>query len=69
MSDDMSGWIIGSDWARAVGRFNPEGPDGYRAVTMPHAPLRKTRDEAVADEVQYRGRRDENIGTSKEAPR
>ena len=52
----VNGWIIGSDWARAVGRFNPEGPDGYRAATMPDAPLRETRDEAVADELQYRAR-------------
>lgn len=50
----MNGWIAGSDWARAVGRFKPEGVDGYRAATMPNAPLRKTRAEAVDDEVRYR---------------
>ena len=53
-----TGWKVGGDWAVAVGRFNPDGPDGYRAATMPDAPLRKTRAEAVTDEVQYRtGRR------------
>jgi len=55
----VNGWIVGSDWARAVGRFKPEGPDGYRAATMPSAPLRKTRTEAVADELRYRMSRNE----------
>lgn len=40
--------------ARAVGRFKPQGPDGYRAATMPDAPLRATREEAIDDEVRYR---------------
>lgn len=45
--------VIGSDAARAVGRFNPKGPDGYRAASMPDAPLRATRAEAVNDETAY----------------
>jgi hypothetical protein len=53
----MSGtepFTLGSDAARAVGRFRPEGPLGYKASTMPDAPLRDTREEAVADERAYR---------------
>lgn len=42
--------ILGSDAARAVGRFRPEGPTGYRAKSDPAAPLRATRAEAEADE-------------------
>lgn len=54
----VNGWKVCADWARAVGRFKPEGPDGYKAATMPDTPLRKTREEAIADEVLYRtGRR------------
>lgn len=45
--------VIGSDAARAVGRFQASGPDGYRAATMPHAPLRKTRIEAEDDELAW----------------
>ena len=40
--------VLGSDAARAVGRFNPGGPDGYRARSG--GPLRATRAEAVEDE-------------------
>jgi hypothetical protein len=39
--------IHGSDAAVAVGRFNPEGPRGYRA--RDGGPLRLTRAAAVAD--------------------
>lgn len=42
--------ILGSDAARAVGRFRPDGPLGYRAKSAPDAPLRATRAEAEADE-------------------
>lgn len=42
--------VMGSDAARAVGRFNPAGVDGYRAATAPNAPLRRTRAGAVEDE-------------------
>jgi hypothetical protein len=45
---------LGSDAARAVGIFNPDGPTGYRAKSMPYAPLRATRAEAVADEAAWR---------------
>lgn len=41
------------DMAVAVGRFHPAGPDGYRAASMPDAPLRATRAEAVADELAW----------------
>ena len=36
--------------AVAIGRFNPNGVDGYRAATAPNAPLRATRQEAIEDE-------------------
>lgn len=36
--------------AVAVGRFRPEGVEGYRARSNPAAPLRATRAEAEADE-------------------
>lgn len=42
--------VMGSDSARAVGRFDPDGPSGYRSATAPNAPLRATRAEAVEDE-------------------
>lgn len=44
---------MGSDAAYAVGRFDPDGVKGYRAATMPNAPLRATRTEAVADEREW----------------
>lgn len=50
----IDGWRVCPDWARAVGRFKPDGPDGYKAATMPDAPLRATREEAIDDEVRYR---------------
>jgi hypothetical protein len=43
--------VIPADAARAVGRFQPEGPSGYRASNVEDAPLRATRAEAVADYV------------------
>jgi hypothetical protein len=42
--------VIGSDAARAVGRFKPDGPDGYRARSLPDGPIRATRAEAENDE-------------------
>jgi len=39
--------------ACAVGRYCIDGPLGYRASTMPDAPLRATRDEAEADEREW----------------
>lgn len=41
---------LGADAARAVGRFRPEGPLGYRAKYSPGAPLRDSRQEAEADQ-------------------
>lgn len=55
MADTVDGRIFGSDAARAVGRFDPDGPRGYRAATMPDAPLRETRAEAEADERAWFG--------------
>lgn len=46
--------ILGSDAARAVGRFTPDGPLGYRAKSG--GPLRATRAEAEADERARFGR-------------
>lgn len=42
--------VMGADSARAVGRFKPDGPEGYRAATAPDAPLRATRAAAIEDE-------------------
>jgi hypothetical protein len=47
-------FIMGSDAARAIGRFNPDGLDGYQAASAPNAPLRATREEAVDDERVWR---------------
>lgn len=41
---------LGADADRAVGRFRPEGPLGYRAKYSPGAPLRDSRQEAEADQ-------------------
>lgn len=49
----MSDRVLGSDAARAVGRFRAEGPLGYRAKSVPDAPLRPTRPEAVSDEAAW----------------
>jgi hypothetical protein len=46
-------WKLGSDAARAVGLFRPEGPLGYRAKYSADAPLRATRAEAEADQLAY----------------
>lgn len=46
--------VLGSDAAVAIGRFNPEGVEGYRASTLPDAPLRATRAEATDDEARHR---------------
>lgn len=40
---------IPGDAARAVDRFNPRGPAGYRSSHDTAAPLRSTRAEATAD--------------------
>lgn len=53
-----TGRIIPTGWTKAVGRFNPAGPDGYRAVHVPNAPLRATRAEALEDERAYWEQRD-----------
>lgn len=45
---------IGTDAAVAIGRFNPDGPAGYRAAHSPDAPLRASREEAETDEMQHR---------------
>lgn len=37
----------------AVGRFNPNGPDGYMA-RFPGSPVRCTRDEALQDICDHR---------------
>lgn len=44
-------YIIPTDAVTAVGRFNPDGPTGYRArgTYVKEAPVRATRDEAIAD--------------------
>lgn len=47
----VSDYVLGSDAARAVGRFRVEGPLGYRARSDINAPLRATRAEAEADEL------------------
>lgn len=41
--------VIPADAARAVGRFDPDGPIGFRAADTADAPLRDTRELAVAD--------------------
>lgn len=44
--------IHATDMARAVGRFQPSGPSGYRARSG--GAIRATRAEAEADECQRR---------------
>ncbi len=44
--NDQMGVIVGS-------QFREGGPLGYRAATLPNPPIRATRAEAIADEVQY----------------
>ena len=48
--------IMGSDAARAVDRFNPNGTIGYKAASAPDAEIRATRAEAVGDEHNWRDR-------------
>lgn len=43
---------LGADAARAVDRFNPNGPAGYRAKSG--GPIRETREDAEADELANR---------------
>lgn len=43
------GYVVPSDAARAVGRFDSDGVKGYRAANIENAPLRATRAEAVQD--------------------
>ncbi len=42
--------ILGAGSTVAVGRFRPEGVEGYRSRSNPAAPLRATRTEAEGDE-------------------
>lgn len=51
MTTTEDGRILGSDAARAVGRFNADGPTGYRARSLPDGPIRATRAEAECDEA------------------
>lgn len=44
----LCGWVHDSSTVRAIDRFNPDGPSGYRA-TNPGALVRDTRDEAMRD--------------------
>lgn len=53
--DEIAG-VLGAYGVDVVG--NPH-VDRNRAVTMPDAPLRKTREEAIADEILYRTGRPE----------
>lgn len=55
------GWAHDSGMAHAVGRFNPDGPAGYRARSG--GPLRATRAEAAADECanHHRPHRDAQV--------
>lgn len=46
---DTAPRVVPTSVARAVGRFNADGPDGYRAADVPNAPLRPTREAAQAD--------------------
>lgn len=56
-----TGRVLGADAARAVGRFRPEGPIGYRAKSVPDAPIRATRIEAETDEATWWDAQDEAI--------
>ena len=47
------GHVHSPDWAVAVHRFTPGGPAGYRASGAPGAPLRPTRDQAIADQCAH----------------
>ena len=54
--------ILGSDAARAIGRFAPDGPIGYRAASDPDAPLRAERASAEGDELRHRAGCDYRAG-------
>ena len=54
--------VLGSDAARAVGRFTPGGPIGYHAETAPDAPLRADRSTAEDDELRHRAGCDYRAG-------
>lgn len=45
-----------TDAARAVGRFRPDGPLGYKPKSAPDGPLYPTRAEAEAAELEIRER-------------
>lgn len=45
---------LGSMSTYAVGRFDPEGARGYRAASLPDAPVRESRAAARADERAHR---------------
>lgn len=45
---ESCGWTHYPGMARAIGRFRPDGPLGYRAESG--GPLRSTRAEAIADQ-------------------
>ncbi|MGV3564180.1 MAG: hypothetical protein ACO1ON_12960 [Nocardioides sp.] len=47
------GWTHDASEVRAIGRFAPGGPLGYRAWSVPDAPLRTTRAEAERDYCQH----------------
>lgn len=53
MTTTRHGRVLPADATQAIGRFRPEGPLGYRAKSVTDAPLRATRDEALADEVAH----------------
>jgi hypothetical protein len=50
----VDGCVVPSNATRAVGRFDPDGVKGYKATNMENAPLRATREEAVADWIAAR---------------
>lgn len=45
--------VIPTNAAYAIGRFRPQGPVGYKAPSVPDAPLRSTKAEAEADWFNY----------------
>jgi len=45
----VSDFVLGSDAATAIGRFQPDGPTVYRATNVPGALLRPTREAAMQD--------------------
>lgn len=53
MTRMVNGWIIPSNAARAVVRFQPDEPTGYQSSDG--GPIRATREEAVQDWMRARG--------------